>query len=605
MAARIEDYGMIGNTRTAALVSRDGSIDWLCAPDFDSGACFAALVGYDRHGRWSIRPTTRLREVRQWYEGDTLVLVSELVSDGGVIRLIDFMPPGQERCDVVRIVEGVSGEVTFEMILEARFDYGSNAAWIVPDDQGVTLTSGPDSLRLRGDVLPVPEGDRLRLEHTVRQGERVRFQLVWFPSHAAPPPALDVEAERARTADVWSEWAGRCRYQGRYRDAVVRSLITLKGLAYAPTGAIVAAPTAGLPEEIGGVRNWDYRFCWIRDASLTLHALMFGGYVEEARAFREWVLRAVAGDPREVQIMYSIHGARRLAELDLGWLPGYEGSRPVRIGNAASSQLQLDIFGELMSCLYLGRRMGLGEVPQGWPIARRFLDHIERVWQEPDDGIWEVRGGRRHFTYSKVMAWTAIDRTVRMIEEFQAGGAAGQEMLPHLRALRERIHAEVCDRGFNAQVGAFTQSYGSETLDASVLLIPHVGFLPASDPRVTATVAAVERRLLRDGFVLRYDTSHGTDGLPGSEGAFLACSFWLADNYAMAGRKGEAEALFDRLLGLRNHLGLLAEEWEPRLNRQLGNFPQGFSHLALIVTVMELERAQQRPGEVEMPATIH
>jgi GH15 family glucan-1,4-alpha-glucosidase len=605
MAARIEDYGMIGNTRTAALVSRDGSMDWLCAPDFDSGACFAALVGYDRHGRWSIRPTTPMREVRQFYDGDTLVLISELACDGGTIRLVDFMPPGQERCDVVRVVEGVEGQVTFEMVLEARFEYGRNAPWITPHAEGLTLTSGPDALLLRGDVLPTPEGDRLRLEHTLGKGERLRFQLAWFPSHAAPPPALDVDAERSRTVGFWSEWAGRCQYQGRHREAVIRSLLTLKGLAYAPTGAIVAAPTAGLPEEIGGVRNWDYRFCWIRDASLTLHALMFGGYVDEARQFREWVLRALAGDPSEVQIMYSIHGARRLAEVDLDWLPGYEGSRPVRIGNAASNQLQLDIFGELMSSLYVGRRMGLGEEPQAWPVARRFLEHIERVWQEPDDGIWEVRGGRRHFTYSKVMAWTAIDRAVRMIEEFQAGGAPGQAMLTHLRALRERIHEEVCDRGFNTQVGAFTQSYGSHTLDASVLLIPHVGFLPATDPRMTATVAAVERRLLRDGFVLRYDTSDGSDGLPGSEGAFLACSFWLADNYAMAGRGADAEALFDRLLGLRNHLGLLAEEWEPRLNRQLGNFPQGFSHLALIVSVMELERAQHRPGLIEPAATVH
>jgi GH15 family glucan-1,4-alpha-glucosidase len=605
MAARIEDYGMIGNTRTAALVSRDGSIDWLCAPDFDSGACFAALVGYDRHGRWSIRPTSPVREVRQFYDGDTLVLISELACDGGTIRLVDFMPPSLDRCDVLRVVEGVEGEVTFEMVLEARFEYGRNTPWITSDPEGLTLTSGPDALRLRGDLLPTPEGDRLRLEHTLRKGERLRFQLAWFPSHAVVPPALDVDSERSRTMGYWSEWAGRCQYQGRHREAVVRSLLTLKGLAYAPTGAIVAAPTAGLPEEIGGVRNWDYRFCWIRDASLTLHALMFGGYVEEARQFREWVLRALAGDPTEVQIMYSIHGARRLAEVDLDWLPGYEGSRPVRIGNAASNQLQLDIFGELLSSLYVGRRMGLGEQPEAWPVARRFLEHIERVWQEPDDGIWEVRGGRRHFTYSKVMAWTAIDRAVRMIEEFQAGGAAGQGMLTHLRALRERIHEEVCDRGFNTQVGAFTQSYGSHTLDASVLLIPHVGFLPATDPRMTATVAAVERRLLRDGFVLRYDTSDGSDGLPGSEGAFLACSFWLADNYAMAGRAADAEALFDRLLGLRNHLGLLAEEWEPRLNRQLGNFPQGFSHLALIVSVMELERAQHRPGLIEPAATVH
>jgi GH15 family glucan-1,4-alpha-glucosidase len=496
----------------------------------------------------------------------------------------------------MRVVEGVEGEVAFEMILEARFDYGHETPWIEPDDEGVTLTAGPDSLRLRGDVLPAPDGERLRLEHTIRRGERVRFQLGWFPSHAAPPAPLDVDAERARTAAFWGEWAGRCRYQGRYREAAIRSLLTLKGLAYAPTGAIVAAPTAGLPEEIGGVRNWDYRFCWIRDSALTLNALMFGGYVDEARAFREWHTRAVAGDPSQSQIMYSIRGARRLVEQELEWLPGYEGSRPVRIGNAASAQLQLDIFGEAMSALYLGRRLGLGEIPKAWPKARRFLEHVERLWQHPDDGIWEVRGGRRHFTYSKVMAWTAVDRAVRLIEEFRDGGEQGQARLNHLRALREQIHDEVCDRGFNTQVGAFTQSYGSETLDASVLLIPHMGFLPASDPRMTATVAAIERRLLRDGFVLRYDTSHGSDGLPGTEGAFLACSFWLADNYAMVGRTEEAGALFDRLLALRNHLGLLAEEWEPRLHRQMGNFPQGFSHLSVLTTIMGLE---QGPGTID------
>jgi len=599
MSSPIEDYGMIGNTRTAALVSADGSIDWLCAPDFDSGACFAALVGYDHHGRWSLRPTSRVDEVRQSYDGDTLVLVTEMTCQGGALRVVDFMPPGQDRCDLVRVVEAVAGEVTFEMLLEARFDYGRNIPWINPDDEGVTLTAGPDALRLRGDARPTVVGNVLRLEQTLRQGERRTFQLTWFPSHLPPPPALDVDAERSRTVAFWTEWAGRCRYQGPHREAVIRSLLTLKGLAYAPTGAIVAAPTAGLPEEIGGVRNWDYRYCWIRDASLTLHALMFGGYVDEARAFRDWVLRAVAGDPSEVQIMYSIHGARRLAELDLDWLPGYEGSRPVRIGNAASDQLQLDIFGELMSTIYLGRQMGLGAQPGAWPIARRMLEHIERVWQEPDDGIWEVRGGRRHFTYSKVMAWAAIDRAVRLISELQAGGDEGQAMLSHLQTLRERIHEEVCARGFNPRVGAFTQYYGSDTLDASVLLIPHIGFLPARDPRMQATVAAVERRLMRDGFVLRYDTSHGTDGLPGTEGAFLACSFWLVDNYALAGRTREAEALFERLLSLRNHLGLLAEEWEPRLGRQIGNFPQGFSHLALVVSVMELARGEANVGAGE------
>ena len=603
MASRIEDYGLIGNTRTAALASRSGSIDWMCAPDFDSPACFAALVGYDEHGRWSIRPTLPVREVRQFYDGNTLILVTEFLCEGGALRLVDFMPPSQDRCDVIRLVEGMDGEVPFEMILEPKFDYGANSPWITREGNDVTMTAGADSLRWRGDVNAQVVGSRVSAEHTLRPGERCQFQLVWYPSYAPVPAPLDVDHERYRTAGFWNEWASRCTYQGRYRDAVLRSLLTLKALVYAPTGAIVAAPTAGLPEEIGGVRNWDYRFCWLRDASLTLHALMFGGYADEARAFREWTLRALAGDPDETQIMYDIRGGRRLTEYELDWLPGYEGSHPVRIGNAASDQFQLDVFGELMSALYLGRRMGLGERADSWPIGKRFIQHVERVWQQPDDGVWEVRGGRRHFTYSKVMAWVAIDRAIRIIEEFQMGGDDGRASIPHLRALRERIHEEVCERGFNPRVGAFTQYYGSDTLDASVLLMAPVGFLPAHDPRIQGTVSAIERNLLRDGFVLRYGTEHGVDGLPGTEGAFLACSFWLADNYTLAGRVGEAEALYDRLLKLRNHLGLLAEEWEPNLQRQIGNFPQGFSHLALITSARVLESVHER-GVVQA-AEIH
>ncbi len=606
MASRIEDYGIIGNQRTAALVSRSGSIDWLCAPNFDSDACFAGLVGYDEHGHWSIRPSARIRETRQRYDGDTLVLVTEIACEGGTMRIVDFMPPNPQRCDIIRLIEGVEGEVPFEMVLNARFGFGANAPWIKRVADGWTLTAGPDALILRTDVAAQNEVGQLRVEGTVRQGEQLSFQLSWYPSHEAPPAPLDAIAERARATESWTQWANRCIYRGPFREPVLRSLLTLKALSYAPTGAIVAAPTAGLPEEIGGVRNWDYRFCWLRDTSLTLHALMFGGYVEEAHAFRDWLLRAVAGDPSETQIMYDIRGGRRLTELDMNWLPGYEGSKPVRLGNAASDQFQLDIYGETMSALYASRKMGLPELPEAWPIGKAVLEHVARVWQRPDDGIWEVRGGRRHFTYSKVMAWVAIDRAVRLVDELGVGGDDGRAMLPRLRALRERIHEEVCERGFNRRIGAFTQFYGGESLDASVLLMTHTGFLPPQDPRIEGTVAAIERDLVRDGFVLRYSPEHGVDGLPGSEGAFLACSFWLADNYAFAGRLDDAEALYHRLLALRNHLGLLAEEYEPRLQRQLGNFPQGFSHLALVTTARIFETIQEGRAQPGEPAvTLH
>jgi GH15 family glucan-1,4-alpha-glucosidase len=599
MASRIEDYGLIGNMRTSALVSRTGDIDWLCVPRFDSDACFASLVGYDEHGRWALRPTVPLHETRQRYREDTLILETELVCEGGVVRFIDFMPVGG-RCDVVRIVEGVEGEVPLEMLVDLRFGYGAALPLMRVEPNAARFTAGPDSVVLRAGVGLAAANRRLTAIFSVKPGQRIPFQLTWHPSHQEPPPALDAEASLAATDSYWREWSGRCAYQGPWREAVLRSLITLKALTYEPTGGIVAAPTSSLPEEIGGVRNWDYRYCWLRDSSLTLDALMIGGYTDEARAFRDWLLRATAGDPANLQIMYDLGGARRLTEYELDWLPGYEGSRPVRVGNAASGQFQLDVYGEVLSCLYAGRKMGLGAQTEGWPSLAQIIDFLEGAWQRPDDGIWEVRGGRRHFTHSKVMAWVAVDRTIRSIEEFSVGGAEGQNRLPHLRALRERIHGEICARGFNPRVGAFTQSYGSPQMDASVLVIPHVGFLPAKDPRVQGTVAAVERELLRDGFVLRYGTEHGTDGLPGSEGAFLACSFWLADNYAMAGRTAEANALFERLLSLRNHLGLLAEEYEPRLQRQIGNFPQGFSHLALIFTAHVINVTSRR-GEASLP----
>jgi GH15 family glucan-1,4-alpha-glucosidase len=602
MASRIEDYGLIGNTATTALVSRTGSIDWFCAPRFDSDACFSALVGYDEHGAWAVRPTVRTRETRQRYRGETMILETEFVCDGGVVRVVDFMPLAQaheSRTDIVRIVEGVEGEVPIEIRLDVRFGYGADTPWITTGPDGVHFIAGPDALRLHGPVPFRTASGRVAALVQVRKGDRLPLELTWHPSAEEAPEPLDVDATLAATEGYWRTWAGRCTYEGRWRDLVVRSLLTLKAMIYAPTGGIVAAPTTSLPEEIGGVRNWDYRYCWLRDASLTLDALMMGGYIDEARAFRDWVLRAVAGAPGDLQIMYDVAGARRLTEFELGWLPGYEGSKPVRVGNAASGQFQLDVYGELVSCLYTGRKLGMAAREDVWPSVKMLLDFLDRAWQRPDDGIWEVRGGRRHFTHSKVMAWVAIDRAARAIEELGVGGDEGREMLPHLHALRERIHTEVCERGFNPRVGAFTQSYGSDALDASVLVIPHFGFLPAGDPRMVGTVAAIEKSLLRDGFVLRYSTDTGADGLPGTEGAFLACSFWLADNYAAAGRIEEGEALFERLIGLRNHLGLLAEEYEPKLRRQIGNFPQAFSHLALITTAHILDAV--RRGETRAP----
>jgi GH15 family glucan-1,4-alpha-glucosidase len=606
MASLIENYGIIGDTTTVAIVSTRGSIDWMCLPRFDSDACFASLVGFDEHGRWSIHPTAPIRELRQYYDGETLILVTEFHCDGGAFRLIDFMPPSTERVDVVRLVEGIDGSVPIEIVLAPRFGYGINRPWVEQRKDGLWFVTGPDALRLHTDVPMVLGEGSAAVDFRINRGERFGFQLAWHASHLPEPPALDSGQELVRTRAYWTDWSRRCTYQGRYREQVMRSLLTLKALTYQPTGAIVAAPTAGLPEELGGVRNWDYRYCWLRDTALTLNALMFNGYVEEATNFRDWLVRAVAGDPVRLQIMYDIGGGRRLTEFELPWLPGYEGSKPVRIGNAAFDQLQLDVYGETVNCIYAARKHGMREHALGFRIGLAMMESLERLWQQPDEGIWEVRGGRRHFTYSKVMAWVAFDRAVRLIEELGMGGDAGIQILPRLRGLRERIHDEVCERSFNPRIGAFTQSYGSDTLDASVLLIPHLGFLPASDPRVRSTVAAIERDLVQDGFVLRYAIEHGVDGLAGTEGAFLACSFWLADNYAFAGRHQEAEALFDRLLGLRNHLGLLAEEYDPQLRRQLGNFPQGFSHLALITTAQVLEGGQPawaHPSEARQSTT--
>jgi GH15 family glucan-1,4-alpha-glucosidase len=598
MASRIEDYGLIGDMKGSALVSRYADIDWLCVPRFDSDASMAALLGRDEHGRWAIRPTTRMRKHEQRYRGDTLVLETDIECDGGKFRVIDFMPPGTERSDVVRIVEGLSGEVFLQMILEARFGYGSCIPWIKHQNDVISIIAGPDALHLRSSVEVKTSASRVSALFPIKQGDTVTFVASWAPSDRPTPDALDPRAALAATETFWREWSGQCTYKGRWHDAVLRSLITLKALTYAPTGGIVAAPTTSLPEEIGGVRNWDYRFCWLRDATLTIHSLMVGGYKDEAAAFRDWLARTVAGDPTRLQIMYGVAGERRLNELELDWLPGYEESRPVRIGNGAWDQFQIDVYGETFSCLYSAREMGLPSAETAWPIYLGVIRHLERMWQRPDEGIWEVRGGGlRHFTHSKVEAWVAIDRAVRMIEEFDFGGAEAKTTLPHLHSLRERIHEDVLDRGWNEGIGAFTQSYGSDALDASVLTMPHVGFLPANDPRMVSTVHAIETRLTRDGFVRRYSTEEGLDGLPGDESPFLACSFWLADNYAMQGRQAEAETLFERLLSIRNHVGLLAEEYDPISGRQIGNFPQGFSHLALIYAagIIENEGVKRSP----------
>ena len=596
MASKIEDYGLIGNTYTCALVSRGGSIDWLCAPRFDSDSCFTALLGYDKHGRWGLRPTVTVRENRQRYRGDTMILETEFACDGGVVRVIDFMAMSG-RCDVVRIIEGLNGEVPLEMLLDIRFGYGANAPSIEKVGDGIRFVCGPDAFVLRTPVALDQSASSVSAHFRVKRGDRTPLQLSWFASHEQPFPPTDFEQALASTERFWKEWAGRYTYQGRWRDAVLRSLLALKAMTYAPTGAIVAAPTTSLPESLGGVRNWDYRFCWIRDASLTLDAFMVGGYMDEARAFRDWVVRTIAGDPADLQIMYNIFGGRRLTESELDWLPGYENSKPVRVGNAASGQFQLDVYGECLSCWYTALEMGLQMRNEGWRLVKDLISFMEDAWQHPDDGIWEVRGGRRHFTHSKVMAWVFFDRAAKAIQEFGIGGEEGQKILPHICSLRDRIHSEVCERGFNPRMGAFTQSYGSEALDASVLTIPHFGFLPPSDPRMRGTVAAIEKQLVRDGFVLRYDPRQGADGLPGTEGAFLACTFWLADNYAFAGRLSEAEVLFERLLALRNHLGLLSEEYDSNQRRQIGNFPQAFSHLALILTAENIEKNSAR-GEI-------
>lgn len=581
MPSLIENYGFIGDMYGAALVSRDGSIDWLCVPRFDSDACMAALLGRDEHGCWLIHPGAEVRRNSRRYRPGTMILETDFECDGGAVRITDFMPIGLYAQSVIRIVEGLEGTVPVDFWLAARFGYGRSKPWIEKTDGGIRMTVAPESLILRTPAAVECTEHNVRGQFTVKKGERVPFVLSWQAAHLPPADPLDPISALAETERWWKEWSGRSRYRGAYKEVVDRSLIVLKAMSYAPTGGIIAAPTTSLPEEVGGVRNWDYRFCWLRDATLTLRALMAGGYVDEAMAWRAWLLRAVAGAPDETQIMYGVAGERRLTEFEATWLPGYEASLPVRIGNAASDQFQLDVYGEVVQAMYEARRMGMPEGP-GRAQLRELMAFVSTAWQRPDDGIWEVRGGRRHFVYSKLMAWVAVDRYARYIEEFLKPEDELHAMLPTIRALRDRIRRDILEHGFNPRLNAFTQAYNSDALDATALLIPEIGFLPASDPRVQGTIQAVERNLLRDGFVLRYQTDQTQDGLPGSEGAFLACSFWLVDAYVYSGRRKEAEALFDRLLSLRNDLGLLSEEYEPRTGRLIGNFPQAFSHLALI-----------------------
>ena len=585
MASRIEDYALIGDCETAALVGRDSSIDWLCFPRFDSAACLAALLGTREHGRWMLAPAVEVERVHRRYRPGTLVLESDYHTAAGVVRLIDFMPPRTRTPELIRMVEGVEGNVPMRLDLAIRFDYGSVVPWVRRTEQGIRATAGPETLYLRTPVQLSGEDLRTVAHFTVAPGERVPFELAWSPTHRSEPEPTDPTRNLRDTTEWWQAWSARCCFQGEWRDAVVRSLITLKALTYAPTGGIVAAATTSLPEYVGGVRNWDYRYCWLRDATFALYALMTGGYTEEACAWREWLVNAVAGTPSTLQIMYGLAGERRLTELELPWLPGYEGSSPVRIGNAAHRQHQLDVYGEVMDSLHLARRSGLPPNDNAWRIQRALLKFLETDWQEPDEGIWEVRGPRRQFTHSKVMAWVAIDRAVKSVEEF---GLTGE--LTKWRRLRRQIHDDICREGFDPALNSFVQYYGSKETDASLLMLPLVGFLPATDPRMRGTVDYIQRRLMRNGFVDRYVPVPHVDGLPPGEGSFLLCTFWLADNLALQGRDDEAREIFERLLSLRNDVGLLSEQYDPDAHRLTGNFPQAFSHVGLINTARNLTR---------------
>ena len=593
MSARIEDYALIGDCETAALVSRSGSIDWLCWPRFDSPACFAALLGTPNNGRWLIAPVDATPRIMRSYRPGTLILETEFVTDEGAVTLIDFMPLRGSCSDLVRMVVGRRGRVAMRMEVVFRFDYGATVPWVTSNSPTcINVVAGPDRIVLTGEVPLRGEGLSTVAEFSIGAGETASFVMTYSPSHHPPSRAVDAAAAMNDTESFWNEWSGRCTYDGDWRDPVQRSLLTLKALTYRPTGGIVAAATTSLPEKIGGTRNWDYRYCWLRDATLTLLSLMDAGYHEEAAAWRDWLLRAAAGSPSQLQIMYGLAGERRLLEWEVPWLSGYEGSKPVRVGNAAHDQLQIDVFGEVMDALHQARQSGLSANPEGWRLQTALVHYLEQIWERPDEGIWEVRGGPQHFTHSKVMAWVALDRSIKSAEMFGLEGP-----LDRWRALRARMHAEVCARGFDAELGSFVQSYGSRQLDASLLLIPIVGFLPPDDARVRGTVAAIESRLMTDGLVYRYDTAETRDGLPPGEGAFLACSFWLADNLVLLGRRKDARELFERLLDLRNDVGLLAEEYDPVAKRQLGNFPQAFSHVGVIDTALNLRERGTARGQ--------
>lgn len=581
----IEDYGLVGDCTSAALVGRNGSVDWLCWPRFDSPSCFSALLGDARHGRWAIGPASGAGAASRSYRGDTMVLETVFETAEGAFALVDFMPVGRPESSLVRIVEGRRGRCDVRMNMTIRFDYGSTVPWVtrVADGSGIVSIAGPNLAVLRTTVELRGEDLSTAADFTIGEGERVSFALTYGPSHRPPPAPFDPAEALRDTEAFWTGWAGQCTYGGHRRDAVLRSLLTLKAMTYAETGGIVAAPTTSLPEQLGGSRNWDYRYCWVRDATLTLEALMGAGYYGEATAWSDWLRRTVAGSPNDLQIMYGIAGERRLAEWEAPWLPGYQGAAPVRIGNAASGQLQLDVWGEMMDALHLAREGGIASLSSAWSLQCRALEHLETIWHEPDDGIWEVRGGRKHFTHSKVMAWVAFDRVLQDAAKYGL-----EAPVERWSAVRDEIHRTVCEKGYDATLGSFTQSFGSRELDASLLLIPAVGFLPVDDPRVAGTIAAIERDLVSDGFVLRYRTESGADGLPSGEGVFLACSFWLADAYQLQGRDADANAVVDRLLALRNDLGLLSEEYDTAAKRQVGNFPQAFSHLALVRTALSL-----------------
>jgi GH15 family glucan-1,4-alpha-glucosidase len=592
MPLPIEDYALIGDCQTAALVGKDGSIDWLCLPHFDSEACFTALLGTPQNGRWLLAPADPPTAARRRYRDDSLILETEFETASGVVTIVDFMPPRSEQPELVRLVRGTRGTVRMRMELVIRFDYGSIVPWVTAVPGGIHAIGGPDALVLETPVELRGEDFTTIAEFTISAGQEIPFVLSWYPSHESAPLRTDPTVAFQQTVDWWRDWSSRCTYDGPWREAVMRSLITLKALTFSPSGGIVAAPTTSLPEKLGGIRNWDYRFCWVRDATFTLYSLLNNGYDKEAEEFRDWLLRAVAGNPAELQIMYSILGRRRLIELELPWLPGYENSRPVRIGNAAWNQLQLDVYGEMIDTLHLSRRKGLSDSDTVWRFEKVILKFLEEAWHKPDEGIWEIRGPRQHFTHSKVMAWVAFDRAIKSVEAWGYDGP-----VDNWRKCRAEIHAEVCAQGFNSKIGSFVQAYGSDLLDASLLMIPLVGFLPPVDPRVVGTADAIGRSLMKNGFVQRRTIREHVEGVPMDEATFLPCSFWYVDNLALLGRRDEAVEMFERLLAIRNDVGLLAEEYDVKLDRQLGNFPQAFSHVGLVNSANNLAPAREGPAE--------